>query len=510
MQIESFFKKNEVFSDPEVCLQAAAKTFKESELRCKRANRRLDFYYVHRDRLDPDMDLWMKRAEAYIRRVLGPFDVFLNNLPRFIRLTSGATSNRSRRESLPYLKVRKRLNCPISAEPYLQSLSRFYGVGPLRIRYSDINRVEAVPKNWKTHRLIACEPEGALPLQLAFDTFTKERLRLFGINLSDQIRNQELSRIGSLDDSLATIDLSAASDTLAYNTVAWLLPEQWFKYLSSVRSRTYKGVFGIGKYHKFSSMGNGATFALETLIFASACFAVGSKRFSVYGDDIIIESELAPKLMRFLRFLGFIPNPDKSYYEGPFRESCGTHWFRGVEVTPFYLRTGFKRKPDLCHAVNGLATISLPGGRMWEFLKDLLRSRRLPFTPFNENSTSGVWIDIHSSYAKGLIKTKDWVAKYKSYASKTSTIEKFDSRTYFLWHLDRYYKSRRFADDISIRALGLDRHLALWKLNQTSELITSRVPLTDHRYVRKWVHWYPPVSATPDHLYWWSEYVLAP
>jgi hypothetical protein len=94
-------------------------------------------------------------------------------------------------------------------------------------------------------------------------------------------------------------------------------------------------------------MGNGYTFELETLIFVllsiCACDEVGvsSKDVSVYGDDIIIPVEAYDVLKEVLETCGFTINEDKSYHEGPFRESCGEDYFRGINVRPFLVRENF-------------------------------------------------------------------------------------------------------------------------------------------------------------------------
>lgn len=493
LQVEAFFKKNADLSDDEVCLAASRKSFMDSEKRCRITNRRLDYYYRQRDRLDPDLSLWWSRAEFYIRRVLGPFGRFFEDIPRRIRVTDGATSTRSRRRSLPYLKVGLRLMCTEAGSPYLRALGSFYGYPELRIKTTSLNRVEVVPKNWKTHRTIACEPDGSLPFQLAFDDYAKERLRLNGVDLSDQFRNQDLARIGSIDGSFATIDISCASDTVALNAVHGLFPIDWAQYLSAFRSSHYKGKFGLGSYAKFSSMGNGSTFAIETLIFASACYAVGSRKFSVYGDDIVIETELVKDLLRFLRFLGFRVNSDKSYFDGPYRESCGTYWFSGQSVTPFFLRGGISGKPDICHVVNGLARIGSPEGQLWKFAKSLYETCKLPLGPFQEDTTRYVFLDVHESYRQGLIRTDNggpyaWIPRVRGLICKDRTKTVSDTRTLFLWYLNRFRINKN--------------------VSQLKELITSRVPSLERKYVRKWVRWIPPASAAPAHLHWWSEFLI--
>lgn len=490
LQIEAFFKKNASFSDDDICTSAARSTFFKSEELCRITNRRLDWYYVHRDRLDPDMDSYLSKMEKYVWRTLGPFNKFLEDLPQLARVTSGATSTDSRRDSQPHQKMKMRYRCPAAGSVYLRALSKFFGYREPRIVQSAVNRVEVVPKSWKTHRTIACEPDGALPFQLAFDTYCKFRLRYNNIDLRFQDRNQELARLGSIHGNYSTIDLSSASDTVAYNTVAWLLPGDWFQYLSAFRSTHFKGAFGYGSYSKFSSMGNGSTFAVETLVFSAACYATGSRGFSVYGDDIVIETEYTEPLLRILRFLGFKINHDKSYTTGPFRESCGSFWFKGQDVKPFFMRENARLKPELSHMINGLASVSRIGGELWNYLLRLIEENKLLIVPESLNSMSGVHIEAYHAYALKLIKRRHHIPVYRSYVTK-SNVGRYigNSQTLALWYLRRYQSHREpgFDDD---------------------PLICSKGTLFTKRYVRKWVCWVIPARQSPDHLYWWSEAVV--
>ncbi len=128
-------------------------------------------------------------------------------------------------------------------------------------------RLSFVPKNAKTFRAIVVEPNVNSLAQAGLGDYIARRLRRFGVDIRDQTRNATMARKGSIDNSLSTIDLSSASDTISYQLVKFLLPEDWFRILDAARSAsvTYKG----HEIHleKFSSMGNGFTFPLETLIF---------------------------------------------------------------------------------------------------------------------------------------------------------------------------------------------------------------------------------------------------
>jgi hypothetical protein len=151
-----------------------------------------------------------------------------------------------------------------------------------------------------------------------------------------------MARKGSIDGSLATIDLSSASDTIAFSVVFDLLPEPWVDFLNSVRTGqvTYEDI--TLDLEKFSSMGNGYTFELESLIFwalSSACVSIvgcNESDVSVYGDDIIVPTPAVDLLYATLTWCGFNVNSEKSFTSGPFRESCGADWLNGEDVRPFF------------------------------------------------------------------------------------------------------------------------------------------------------------------------------
>jgi hypothetical protein len=374
------------------------------------------------------------------------------------------------------------------------------------------NRVEFVPKNWKTHRTIAMEPEGNLPFQLSFDSWCKERLRSHGIDLRNQSLNQDLARQGSMDGSLATVDLSAASDTVSLNTVAFLLPEDWFQFLTDIRTPGYRiGREGeLRQYHKFSSMGNGTTFALETLIFASACYAVGSKSFTAYGDDIIIETGLYSRLVQVLELFGFSTNEDKSFHAGPFRESCGYDTWEGVNITPFYLRGTPSNQAGWCHLVNGLMSIGGPDGPLWLSAKKLVRERKLPLVPCNPDSMTGVWIDAQTARRMRMLKEwkaennqQTWISRFRGYVAVGTDTQSIstDRRGLILWYVDR------LSADASCRLLSFDDKTQsdLKTDHLGAPLVRSKVQRRTS-YKRKWLA-YHPVGRAPAGLYAWSVFI---
>ncbi len=208
------------------------------------------------------------------------------------------------------------------------------------------NSVITVPKNFKTDRTIAKEPCMNIYIQKGLGAVIRNRLKRVGIDLNDQKRNQEGARIGSLTGQLATIDLSMASDTVSLELVSFLLPNDWWWALEQCRSPI--GVLPSGEhlaYQKISSMGNGFTFELETLLFWSICQQVASmninetdSRILVYGDDIVVPVDQSESVLYRLWQAGFKPNLSKTFCSGPYRESCGKHYFQGSDITPFYVR----------------------------------------------------------------------------------------------------------------------------------------------------------------------------
>lgn len=210
------------------------------------------------------------------------------------------------------------------------------------------NKLAFVLKTVKIRRIIAKEPTLNGYLQTGVGRFWRVLLKRIGIDIGQQEPNQRMAREGSLEDSedsFCTIDLSAASDSIATEVVRELLPPDWFAFLDALRSPQYEVEGVVSPFHKFCSMGNGFCFPLETLLFTAACVAVGAGRpgldFRVYGDDIVIRRSKFDPLVDLLHYLGFTVNRLKTFKEGPFRESCGADYFRGKDVRPYTLDHAF-------------------------------------------------------------------------------------------------------------------------------------------------------------------------
>jgi hypothetical protein len=205
-------------------------------------------------------------------------------------------------------------------------------------QFSGHSRVLTVPKDAKTDRTIAAEPTANIYLQKGIGSYLRKRLMRYGVNLNDQTGNQNLARDAYIR-GLATLDLSQASDTISIEVVRLLCPPDMFRLLNRLRSPAYRLNGGESVFHKFSSMGNGFTFELESLIFFAVSKAVSEinaseKPVGVYGDDIVIGADVAAEVIKLLEDLGFSTNKAKSFIDGDFFESCGKHYFKGEDVTP--------------------------------------------------------------------------------------------------------------------------------------------------------------------------------
>lgn len=221
-------------------------------------------------------------------------------------------------------------------------------------------RLLAVPKTMKGPRLIASEPVTHQWCQQIVRDFlmTRTRSTLAGrfVNFRRQDLSQEMVRKASLSGSLATVDLSEASDR-----ISCFLVERIFRSTPSVIS-AFKAVRtrwitqsldrkspSACKLRKFSTMGSALTFPVQSLVFAA--IAIGCAlhtrgeaptrrsiralegKVRVFGDDIIVPVDALGLLGNTLAAFGLKVNAKKTFGTGKFRESCGEDAFMGVSVT---------------------------------------------------------------------------------------------------------------------------------------------------------------------------------
>lgn len=298
-----------------------------------------------------------------IAKVFGKFDpVHLFSLGG--SHTNGASTRVRRGPSARYTKHTGEAHGTASAIDWYKTYS--FGSMLYNQQMEEVSGSMMFTVNKKTEidRVACKEPEINMFLQRCVGQHLKGRLLKNGIDLRDQTVNQELAKV-AVQRGLATVDLSAASDSISAQLVREFLPNDWFEFLDDIRVKqveipeTFNGECFTHDLEMFSSMGNGFTFELETLIFWAITRAVsyysGVKgRISVYGDDIICPTGIVPRLQRLFHFFGFRLNEDKSFWSGEFRESCGYHYHGPVDVTPFYLRGPLRDMQSLIRLLNQL------------------------------------------------------------------------------------------------------------------------------------------------------------
>jgi len=237
----------------------------------------------------------------------------------------------------------------------------WWSVGPVRSTLDRISSTVFVPKSYKTFRTISMEPS---TLQYTQQGVWREIERVVSgsaflrnrIGFREQARNQRLAQIGSINRNYATLDLSAASDSVSYAIVKKLFRgTKLLRFLVATRStHTLLPDGRLIALKKFAPMGSALCFPIETIIFAAICQYVTREHgvsgdYSVFGDDIIVPTQTAEDVMYVLETLGFSVNRSKSFYDPNtwFRESCGGEYCDGFDVTPVRVSRKYNNKVQL-------------------------------------------------------------------------------------------------------------------------------------------------------------------
>lgn len=243
-----------------------------------------------------------------------------------------------------------------------------------------VSRLKFVPKSYKSMRSICMEPVALQWAQqgvrLWMEDVISEALEGF-VNLRDQNLNKSAAEFGSMTQLVDTIDLSSASDCVAWDLVKRVFPTRVLKHLLATRSPyaelPSREAF---KLSKFSPMGSSLCFPTQTVLYSaivilatanvhsdslehrddiidrlwtdgleslfSRNLSTAARKFQpfrCFGDDIICDKRVTSSTIDLLQQLGFKVNVEKSFVgQSAFRESCGGHYFVGFNVTPIYFR----------------------------------------------------------------------------------------------------------------------------------------------------------------------------
>jgi hypothetical protein len=276
------------------------------------------------------------------------------------------------------------------------------------------SRLAFVPKSWKAMRSICMEPAALQWAQQGVFDWIRWNLKrsVLGeyVVLDDQSHNRLLSQEGSRTSVYDTIDLSSASDSVAWSLVKAIFPTRLLLPLQATRS-TGVLIPMISKSrpvfpHKFAPMGSAVCFPVQCYVFSSVVIAAGIYEvlgldptedvltpdqvrrgfiafsngewigalgtFKVFGDDIICNKTITSSVISMLVSLGFRVNEEKSFRDSQcFRESCGGHYFLGHDVTPFM----WSFKSDLSHGLepDGLASLIAAANRAHTYGYDCTR-----------------------------------------------------------------------------------------------------------------------------------------
>lgn len=291
----------------------------------------------------------------------------------------------------------------------------------VNIKIVNAAEIAFVPKSYKVKRAIAIEPMLNTYFQKGVGSYIRKRLCKFGVDLNQQSFNQNAAS-NAQQDGLATVDFASASDTIARQVIYDFVPPDWVSVLETFRTPFVKMDDGVKYLSKFSSMGNGYTFELESLLFYAAAYAVvtlGSgkrEQIFVYGDDVILPSEDYFAFKEFTQVLGFSINNEKTFASGRFFESCGMDFFDGVNTRPYYLKNDLSSDNDVFECRNSL----LLNSERWKYaipetlnlLQGFVARERRHVVPFPYSG--GFWASIgqdhgitdrgwEGSYAKALV-----------------------------------------------------------------------------------------------------------
>lgn len=344
---------------------------------------------------------------------------------------------------------------------------RYEKFGPPRIVSG--SRCTFVPKTSKTSRMVCIEPSLNMFFQLGFGAILEDRLReFFGISLESQPDvNRRLACSGSKDGSLATIDLKSASDSVSIRLCETLLPKWVFDLLLTLRSRTTDINGQSHALFMISTMGNGFTFPLQTIIFTSLLRAVHrvfmpgtplAENLSCFGDDLICRREIYDRVIHYLKMFGFKPNISKSFNEGAFRESCGTDWFFGQPVRPVFIKK-IRTLQDIFVAINLFnewsAYTGIPLRNTCQLLFNSISPKFRYFVPFVENSDCGIRVPLRLLTSRKYDSNHSFIyrkfeSKPFSYKVSEGSIRSNSKRGEIFYNPDGLYVSFLFGELVSM------------------------------------------------------------
>jgi hypothetical protein len=334
-----------------------------------------------------DYEEFGRMSSLLFANVFSIIDRMVENFELVPKHGPGATADKLRGNSKYRQRVwTDRLEQYFPCGEYMFSGPHFYNED-----YDDIHflepgaelpvRVITVPKTQKTPRIIAIEPTAMQYAQQALlepivEIIEKDNLLRDLIGFTDQGPNQSLACEGSITGSLATLDLSEASDRVSNQLVTTMLRHHphMAGAVEACRSRRADVPgHGVIRLAKFASMGSALCFPFEAMVFLT-CVSLGiesalNTRFTkrselhsalsgvrIYGDDIITPVDTVYSVVDSLEHFGARVGASKSFWIGRFRESCGKEYYDGHDVSVVKARRELpstrKDAPEVISAVS--------------------------------------------------------------------------------------------------------------------------------------------------------------
>lgn len=291
----------------------------------------------------------IRKARSIVKEILGPYDedeVIDNamfgkranvNVPytdsyldRKVEVLTGSTEH-----------IRWFSQTIIPRDKILADSLSEIGKTDLTPEYVETLKLVTVPKAYDTERTIMPNTVIGAFHSEGLGRCIEQKLREHGLDIRRlQERHSRLVKKYSINRSHVTADLKRASDWFSSATVNMLVPRKWFNALKLGRISQVE--YSNQRYycHSFMAMGIGYTFPLQTLLFYALLKAIAELTrveglISVYGDDLIYPRKMHAYVVRVFDDLGIILNKDKTFVETHFRESCGSDYYKGVDVRPY-------------------------------------------------------------------------------------------------------------------------------------------------------------------------------
>lgn len=397
------------------CTSARNKAAIDKYVECEQDVRRHDLLFN-----DSIKDSFGRIASMLWGDVFSKVDLAVFNGDIVPRHSSGATADRLKgNRKYEQSEWTDRLE---EVFPFQEHLASSYSLALAELSRVDILepgqerpvRVITVPKTLKTPRIIAVEPTAMQYaqqglLECIVDAIESNDFARSFISWSSQIPNQQAAELGSSDGSLATLDLSEASDRVSNQHVRYLLRNHphFARAVDACRSRKADVPgYGVLRLAKFASMGSALCFPFEAITFLTVIFmgiekALNNRltkkdiksyigRVRVYGDDIIVPVEFTGSVIDELEAFGFRVNVNKSFWTGKFRESCGKEYYDGHDVSLVKVRslipTSRKHVPEIVSTVSLRNHLYKSG--YWNTVRhlDTIIERIIPFPYVAETS----------------------------------------------------------------------------------------------------------------------------